>query len=41
MKLGVHPGDLLGCHDRPLCTAGRLLSIKEDDKIWNAVTAGL
>jgi len=38
---GAHPGSLFGCHDRPLCTAGRRLSIKADDKIWNAVTAGL
>jgi len=28
---GAHPGGLFSCHDRPLCTAGRLLSIKADD----------
>jgi len=34
----VHPGGLLGCHDRPLCTTGRLLSIiKPDDNISNTV----
>jgi len=35
------PGGLFGCHDRALCTAGRLLSIKADNEISNAVTAGL
>jgi len=38
---GAHPGSLFGCHDKPLCTAGKLLSIKADGKISNAVTAGL
>jgi len=37
----AHPWGLLGYHDRPLCTAGRLLSIKADDKISNAVTTDL
>jgi len=41
VRPGAHLGGLFGCHDRPLCTAGRLLSIKADDEIWNAVTAGL
>jgi len=22
MNAGAHPGGLLGCHERPLCTAG-------------------
>jgi len=38
---GAHPEGLFGCHDRPLCTAGRLVRIKADDKISNIVTAGL
>ena len=25
---GAHPGGLFRCHDRPLCTAGRLSSLK-------------
>jgi len=36
---GAHPGGLFGCHDWPLCTAGRLFSVKADDKISNVVTA--
>jgi len=38
---GVHKVGLFGCHGRPLCTASRLLSIKANDKISNAVSAGL
>jgi len=41
MKAGAHLGGLFGYHDRPLCTTGRLLSVKADDKISNTVTAGL
>jgi len=39
-KTGAHPGGLFGCHDRPLCTAGRLFNITADDNISFAVTAG-
>ena len=41
LKAGAHPVGVFGCHDRPLCTAGRLRSIKADDKISTAVTVGL
>jgi len=41
LSTGAHPGGLFGCHDKPLCIAGRLLSTKADDKISNAVTTGL
>ena len=37
----MHPWGLFGCHNKSLCTAGRLLSIKADDKISNGVTTGL
>jgi len=41
LHTGAHSGGLFGCNDTPLCTAGRLLSIKADNKISNAVTSGL
>jgi len=39
LQSGVHPGGLFGCHDNPF--APQVRSIKADDKIPNAVTAGL
>jgi len=40
VQSGAHLGGS-GRHGRPLCTAGRLLSIKADNKTSNAVTEGL